>query len=82
MLRRLFLNHPAAMNETYGEHMGVALSFAGRLFAASAACAVHALVPGLFVTTGSRAIADLNTRLVEGRRSATARGVMAGTYSI
>jgi hypothetical protein len=68
MLRRLFLDHPHAMGESYFEHQRVALSFAVRLFAASIACAVHALVPGLCVSTGSRAVADLNERLVVNRR--------------
>ena len=84
MFRRLFLDHPATMDETYGEHLAIAASFASGLFAASVACAIHALVPGLFVTTGSRAIADLNARLVEGRRrrAAPAPGAIVGTWSI
>jgi Family of unknown function (DUF6356) len=68
MFHRLFLDHPHAMGETYFEHQRVALSFAVRLLAASLACAVHALVPGLCVSTGSRAVADLNDRLVTNRR--------------
>jgi len=84
MLRRLFLDHPASMNESYGEHLAVAASFSLGLLAASAACAIHALVPGLFVTTGSRAVADLNARLVEGRRrrSGPAAEELGGAYSI
>jgi len=68
MLRRLFLDHPHSMGESYFEHQRVALLFALRLFGASIACAVHALVPGLCVSTGSRAVADLNERLVVNRR--------------
>ena len=68
MLRRLFLDHPHSMGESYFEHQRVALSFALRLLGASLACAVHALVPGLCVSTGSRAVADLNERLVVNRR--------------
>lgn len=68
MLRRLFLDHPHAMGESYFEHQRMALSFALQLFAASIACAVHALIPGLCVSTGSRAVADLNERLVVSRR--------------
>jgi hypothetical protein len=80
MLRRLFLDHPASMGESYLEHQAVALSFAWPLLAASLACAVHALVPGFFVTTGSRAIADLHDRLVAGRRPGSAG--FPGMYSI
>ncbi len=84
MFRRLFLDHPASMDESYGEHLAVAASFALKLFAASAACAIHAVVPGLFVSTGSRAVAGLNARLVEGRRrrAAPAPERLAETWSI
>lgn len=68
MLRRLFLDHPHDLGESYFEHQRVALSFALRLLGASLACVVHALVPGLCVSTGSRAVADLNERLVVNRR--------------
>ena len=80
MLRRLFLDHPASLDETYLEHQVVALSFAFRLMGASLACAVHALVPALFVATGSRAIANLNQQLVVSRRRGSA--VFPGIYSI
>ncbi len=85
MIRRLFLDHPASMGESYFEHQGVALSFAARLAAAAGACAVHALVPGLFVTAASRAVTDLNARLAEGgrRRGAATDPAMTGiSYSI
>ncbi|MGI9169273.1 MAG: DUF6356 family protein [Caulobacteraceae bacterium] len=84
MIRRLFLDHPASVGETYGQHLGVALSFAARLALAALACAVHALVPGLFVTTGSRAVAALNERLVQGRRRSVTDASAPGclSYSI
>lgn len=88
MIRRLLLDHPASMGESYGEHLAIAASFSLELFVASAACAVHAVVPGLFVSTGSRAVADLNARLVEGRRRRAAPAPtlapdgLAGTWSI
>lgn len=68
MLRRLFLDHPESVDETYGEHALMALGFSLRLMGASLACLVHALVPGLCRTTGSRAIADLHARMVTNRR--------------
>jgi hypothetical protein len=68
MFDRLFLDHPRSMGEGYFEHQRVALAFSGQLFLAALACAVHALVPGLCVTTGSRAVANLNERLVVNRR--------------
>jgi hypothetical protein len=69
MFHRLFLDHPRSMGESYFEHQRIAMSFALRLLGASLACAVHALVPGLCVSTGSRAVADLNERLVVNRRA-------------
>jgi hypothetical protein len=68
MFHRLFLDHPQSMGETYLEHQRVALSFAFSLLVASLACVVHALVPGLCASTGSRAVTDLNDRLVLNRR--------------
>ena len=68
MLRSLFTEHPASVDETYTEHMGVAFSFASRMFFGSLACLVHAFLPFLCVTTGSETIADLNERMVTHRR--------------
>jgi len=74
MLQRLFTEHPASVDETYVEHMGMAFSFAGRMFLASLACFVHALLPFLFVRTGSMAIDELHERMVTKRcRHATGR---------
>jgi Family of unknown function (DUF6356) len=41
-LRDLFTDHPRSVGETYGDHMLVALSFAGPLTKAAAAALVHA----------------------------------------
>ncbi len=71
MLRALFLAHPESVGETYVEHQGVALSFAGDLLSAGLACGVHALVPGLFTRTASEAIERLHARLVVARHSKT-----------
>jgi len=64
MLQRLFSEHPASVDETYLEHMGVAFSFAARMFLASLACFLHGLLPFLFVRTGSQAIDELHERMV------------------
>ena len=68
MKTSLFTAHPASVDETYWEHLGVALSFAWTLLAASLACLIHAVFPFLFVATGSSMIAGLNERMVTGRR--------------
>lgn len=72
MFSRLFLDHPRSMGESYFEHQRVAFAFALQLLVAALACAVHALIPGLCVSTGSRAVAELNERLVVNRRRAPA----------
>ncbi|HVU31717.1 MAG TPA: DUF6356 family protein [Sphingomicrobium sp.] len=63
--------HLADVGETYGEHLGAALGFSIKLVKASAACALHALVPALFTQTASRSVAELHSRLA--RRSALRR---------
>ena len=68
MLRRLFNEHPASVDETYLEHMGVAASFGTHMILAGLACLVHAVFPFLFVKTGSLAISGLHERMVTKRR--------------
>jgi len=63
-VRRLFTDHPAAVGETYGKHLLRALGFGLRMIAAGMACIIHALVPFLFVSTGSRTVAELNEQMV------------------
>jgi hypothetical protein len=67
----LFTDHPQAVGESYGEHFGVALSYSGRLFAASCAAFLHALLPFLFVTTASSAIKAMYANMT--RRGATSQ---------
>ena len=69
MLKALFLTHPDSVGETYLEHQGVALSFAGELLAAGLACVVHAVIPGLFTRTASQAVERLHDRLVLSRHA-------------
>ncbi|MDF2096085.1 DUF6356 family protein [Aquibaculum arenosum] len=66
-MKSLFTDHPASVGESYFEHMGQALSFAGPLFVASLACLVHAVFPFLCVKTGSRAVTRLHQRMVTQR---------------
>lgn len=73
-LRNLFTDHPAAVGETYWQHLAAAWGFSWRLMAAALACLVHALLPFLFVRTGSRAISDLHDRMVVNRQRQAASG--------
>jgi len=66
-LQTLFIQHPASVGETYGEHMVSAGGFAARLAVAAGVCAVHALLPFLFEKTGSRLVTELYGRMVAHR---------------
>lgn len=62
MIARIFLSHPATVNESFFEHMMFAMKFSGLLFAAAFAALVHAFIPCLFEKTASRIIAQLYAR--------------------
>lgn len=59
MINRVFLSHPASVDESYLEHARFAGGFALQLFAAAGAALVHALIPCLFEKTASGIIARL-----------------------
>lgn len=63
-LRRLFTEHPESVGESYFEHMGVALSFAGPLLMAGLAALVHAFLPFLCTTTASTTVKRLHARMM------------------
>ena len=68
MIRRLFTEHPRSVDESYFQHLLAALGFSARLFLAALACLVHAILPFLFVKTGSAMITALHDRMVTNRR--------------
>lgn len=83
MIRRLFLDHPRSVDESYVAHARVAFRVGGTMIAAGAACLVHGIVPALFTRTGSTTIRRLHARL--GTRQAAARlapGEWQLTYEI
>ncbi|QXT38421.1 DUF6356 family protein [Gymnodinialimonas ceratoperidinii] len=59
MIRRIFLDHPADVDESYFEHMAFAGTFSFKLFLAAGAAAVHALIPCMFEKTASKLIAEM-----------------------
>jgi hypothetical protein len=67
-LMRAFAEHPASVGETYTEHLVSAVCFGTRMVLAGIACLVHGILPFMFVRTGSRAIAELNERMIADRR--------------
>lgn len=63
MIRRLFLDHPASVHETYGEHMRIAGGFGAQLLLGALGCFLHALVPAVFTRIGSGTVMRLHARL-------------------
>ena len=68
--------HLGDAGESYFKHLGAAAGISLKLARASLACALHALVPGLFTRTASRSIASLQAQLAI--RSAEAERRRAG----
>ena len=64
MLKQLFIDHPKSVNETYIQHFFTSMSFSMKLFKAAIACFIHALVPGMCIKTGSKAITELHVKMV------------------
>lgn len=74
-LPRYLTEHPESVGETYGEHLRHATGFGVRMVWAGIACMIHAVLPFLFVKTGSRAICELHERMVTNRRRSNIVGV-------
>ena len=70
-LHRLFTEHPESVGESYGEHLVRATCFGGRMVVGGFACMLHALLPFVFVRTGSQAIDELHARMQVTRRPLT-----------
>ena len=62
VLRRLFIEHPQSVDETYFEHLIFASKFAGLLAYAAFAAFMHALLPFTFQKTASKIIKQLYER--------------------
>jgi Family of unknown function (DUF6356) len=77
-LKRLFTEHPDSVGESYFEHMGVALSFAGPLLAAGLAALIHALLPFLCVATASGTVKRLHARMISRTPHLSARPAQDG----
>jgi hypothetical protein len=63
MLTRLFREHPQEVGESYAEHFAAAGGFGVKMIVG----VVHALVPGLFITTGSGTVKNLYDQMVAKR---------------
>lgn len=71
MLRKIFLDHPASVNETYLEHLFQAGRFSLKLLVSGLACFIHAIVPCLFTATAKNTVIHLNDILVNNRHKQT-----------
>jgi hypothetical protein len=81
-IKNLFTEHPATVGETYSQHCGHALGFGWRMVLAGFACMVHALVPALFVRTGSETVTTLYDRMVVNRQRLSPRGSAPASTTI
>jgi hypothetical protein len=75
MLAKLFSEHPREVGETYFEHLAAAGGFGVKMIAGGIACVVHAIVPGLFVTTGSGTVKKLYDQMVAKRNAKRAANI-------
>jgi|TARA_R100000479_G_scaffold38737_1_gene17211 hypothetical protein len=64
----IFTEHPYRNGETYFQHMKKALSFAGIFLFLTFTSVTHALLPFLFITTGSDMIKRLHINMRERTR--------------
>ena len=69
IVNRLFLDHPASVEETYLEHMATASGFGSRMILAGVACLIHGLLPFCFNHLASDQIQLLHQRMNERRTS-------------
>lgn len=72
MFAKLFTDHPAAVGESYVEHFGVAGRFGTKMVVGGLGAWLHALVPALCKTTGSRTVEGLHAQMVAKRNAARA----------
>ncbi|PIB24846.1 hypothetical protein BFP76_06670 [Amylibacter kogurei] len=59
MIRKIFLDHPQSVDESYIEHFMFALGFSMKLFGAAFAALIHAFVPVACEKTASKTVAAL-----------------------
>jgi Family of unknown function (DUF6356) len=69
MFKRLFVDHPRSVDESYWQHFKFAARFGLTMMWGGVGAVVHAIIPALCTTTGSRTIERLNHIIVVQRRS-------------
>ena len=58
-MSNIFNEHPKSVNETYIQHLIIALKFSVKLFVLFVIAFVHAILPFLFKTTVSKKIIEM-----------------------
>ena len=61
--QKIFIDHPASVDESYFEHMRFASSFAFWLAVAAGAALIHAVIPAMCESTASRIINRFHNRM-------------------
>jgi hypothetical protein len=61
--KRLFIDHPATVDESYFEHLVFAFKFSSRLFRIGFAALIHGAIPATFETTASSEILKLGEEI-------------------
>ena len=79
MIKRLFVDHPRSVDESYAEHFGVASKFGVTMIWGGLFALVHAVIPGMCITTGSDTIRRLNKIMVEQRAAKGHAAVQVNT---
>jgi len=67
MIRRLFLDHPREVGESYGEHFMTASRFGVTMIVGGLKAIVHGIFPSLCTTSGSDTVRGLHKIMVEKR---------------
>ena len=63
IVSKLFLDHPATVEEGYFEHMVFAGRFSMMLMGAAVAALIHAIVPCLFEKTAGNLIREMHHKM-------------------
>jgi hypothetical protein len=60
-----FTRHPEEVGESYAEHLGTAAGFGATMVLGGLCVMVHAVLPFLFMNTGSRTMAKLHKKMAK-----------------
>ncbi len=65
LMARLFTDHPRSLGMSWADHGIGALKISGELIGAGLACAIHAVVPGVFTQTAGKTVTRLHDHMVK-----------------